>query len=113
MIEIFHNPRCGKSREGLNILEDSGKDFIVRKYMDEPMTLEKMQKVINLLKIQPIELIRQNESLWKENFKDKNLSDKKLVELMIEHPKLMQRPIVVNGNQAVVGRPPSKITDIL
>ena len=113
MIEIYHNPRCGKSREGLKILEDSGKDFILHKYLDKPLTFEKLQKVIRLLKIQPIELIRQNEPIWKENFKHKSLSDKRLVELMIEHPKLMERPIVISNNKAVVGRPPSKIIDII
>lgn len=113
MIEIYHNPRCGKSREGLKILENSKKDFKIKKYMEEPMSIETLQEVLQLLKIKPIELIRQNESIWKENFKGQTLSDKRLVELMVEHPKLMERPIVVNGNKAVVGRPPSKIIDIL
>jgi arsenate reductase len=113
MIEIYHNPRCGKSREGLKILEDSGKNFKIIKYLDDPLSFEKLQQTIGLLKIKPIDLIRKKESIWKENFKDKALSDKELIEIMIEHPRLMERPIVIKGNKAVVGRPPSKILDII
>lgn len=113
MLEIYHNPRCGKSREGLKILEDSGKDFKIIKYFDDPLSFENLQQIIELLKIKPIDLIRKKESIWKENFKDKALSDKKLIELLIEYPRLMERPIVINGNKAVLGRPPSKILDII
>ena len=113
MIEIYHNPRCGKSREGLKIVEDSKKDFKIHKYMDEPLSVEKLQNILQLLKIKPIELIRQKESIWKENFKDKTLSDNRLVELMIENPRLMERPIVVKDNKAIIGRPPVRILEIL
>lgn len=113
MIEIYHNPRCGKSREGLQILEASGKDFKIIKYFDEPLSFEKLQQIILLLKIKPIDLIRQNESIWKEKFKNKSLSDKRLIELMIEHPKLMERPIVVKDKKAVIGRPPVRILEIV
>jgi len=113
MIEIYHNPRCGTSRKGLQILEDSGKDFKIIKYLDDPLNFEQLQKIISLLKIKPIDLVRQKESIWKEEFKDKKLSDKRLIELMIKNPKLMERPLVINGGKAVIGRPPKKILDIL
>lgn len=114
MIKIYHNPRCGKSREGLQILQDSGKSFEVIEYMgDNPLTFDKLQNAIMLLKIKPVELIRKNEVTWKENYKDKKLSNKRLIELMIKYPQLMERPIVINGDKAVIGRPPSKLFDII
>jgi len=113
MIKIYHNPRCGKSREGLQILEASGKAFKIIKYFDEPLSFQRLQNIITLLKIKPIDLIRQKETIWKDHFKNKKLSDNKLIELMIEHPKLMERPIVVNDNKAVIGRPPVRILEIV
>src|SRR5210317_2538794 len=109
MIEIYHNPRCGKSREGLQILQESGKDFKIIKYLEETPSLENLKKIINLLKIKPIELVRQNEKIWKEHFKNTNLSDDELIKIMIKNPILIERPIVINGNKAIVGRPSSKI----
>jgi arsenate reductase len=113
MIEIYHNPRCGKSREGLNILQESGKDFKIIKYLEETPSIESLNKIINLLKIKPIELVRQNEKIWKEHFKNSNLSDDELIKIMVDNPILIERPIVINGNKAIVGRPPSKILEII
>lgn len=113
MIEIYHNPRCGKSREGLQILEQSGKNFETIKYLEDTPSVEKLSKIIKLLKIQPIELVRQNEKIWKELFKNSNLSDDELIQVMAKHPILIERPIVINGNKAIVGRPPSKILEII
>ena len=113
MIEIYHNTRCSTSRAGLKILEDSGKNFEIIKYMEEPVSPETLQNVIKLLKIKPIELIRQKESIWKENFQNKKLSNSQLIKLMVKYPKLMERPIVINGNKAAIGRPPEKILEIL
>lgn len=113
MIKIYHNPRCGTSREGLQILEASGKDFKIIKYLEDPLTFEELQNTIELLKIKPIDLIRQKESIWKENYMDKKLTGKELIQLMIKHPKLMERPIVIKDKKAVIGRPPTKIFGIV
>lgn len=113
MIEIYHNPRCGKSREGLQILQESGKDFKIIKYLEETPSLENLNKIINLLKIKPIELVRQNEKIWKEHFKNTNLSDDELIKIMVKNPILIERPIVISGNKAVVGRPPTEIQKII
>ena len=113
MIEIYHNPRCGKSREGLQILQESGKDFKIIKYLEETPSLENLNKIINLLKIKPIELVRQNEKIWKEHFKNTNLSDDELIKIMVKSPILIERPIVISGNKAVVGRPPTEIQKII
>ncbi len=113
MIQIYHNPRCSKSREGFHIIEDSGKEFQVIDYMKNILTPEELKLILQKLKIKPIELIRKNEMVWKENYKNKDLNDEELIEAMIEHPNLIERPIVVNGNKAIIGRPPVLIKDIL
>ncbi len=113
MIKIYHNPRCSKSREGLAILEASGKPFEVIKYLEDVPTKDELKRVLKLLSIAPIELIRKNEATWKEKFKGKTLSDDEIVEAMITYPKLMERPIVIQGNKAVIGRPPEKILELL
>ncbi|PZW42379.1 arsenate reductase [Mesonia algae] len=113
MIKIYHNPRCSKSREGLKILEESGKDFLIVKYLDIPMKKEEIKKVLELLDISAEELIRKNEKVWKENYKGKDLSEEDILEAMQEHPKLIERPIVVNENKAIIGRPPEKIKEVI
>ncbi|WP_435412759.1 arsenate reductase (glutaredoxin) [Psychroserpens mesophilus] len=113
MITIFHNPRCTKSREGLQILEKSGKDFEVVKYLEESISEAQLKKIIALLGIQPIDLVRKNEAIWKSDFKGKELNDKDVISAMIKNPKLIERPIVINNNKAVIGRPPSLILDII
>ena len=113
MIKIYHNNRCRKSRTGLEIVENSGKEFEIIKYLDEVPSVEELKKIIKLLKINPIDLVRKNESVWKENFKGKTLSDNDIVKAMVENPKLIERPIVINGDKAVVGRPPELISTIL
>ena len=113
MIKIYHNPRCGKSREGLAILEKSGKEFEVIKYLESTPSIKELQSIISLLEISPEDLVRKNESIWKENYRDKSLSNKEILEAMVKHPKLIERPIVINGKNAVIGRPPELINTIL
>jgi len=113
MITIYHNPRCRKSREGLQILEGSGKEFLIREYLKELPTTDELKSVINLLGIAPIDLVRKNEAIWKENFKGKTLSNDEIIQAMAENPKLIERPIVVNGDKATVGRPPENIRQII
>lgn len=113
MIKIYHNPRCSKSGEGLSILEESGKEFEIIDYMKTHVSENELNELIEKLNINPIDLVRKNEEIWKQNFKDKKLIDKKIVQAMIENPKLIERPIVINGNKAVIGRPPVLIKDIL
>lgn len=113
MITIYHNPRCSKSREGVCLLEEKGFEFETVKYLDEPLTREELQSVVQKLGITPIELVRQKESLWIDNYKGKTLSDDELITIMAENPKLIERPIVINGDKAVIGRPTEKILDII
>ncbi len=113
MITIYHNNRCTKSREGLEILENSGKPFEIKKYLEDIPNKKELQELISKLGIKPIELIRKNEAIWKENFKGKELSDSQIITAMVENPKLIERPIVINGDKAIIGRPPENILDII
>ena len=113
MIKIYHNPRCKKSREGLAILEKSNKKFEIVRYLDDIPSAKTLTEMIKLLEITPIQLIRKTESIWKEYFKGKELSDAEIIEAMISNPKLIERPIVMNNNKAVIGRPPENIIGIL
>ena len=113
MIKIYHNPRCRKSREGLTILENSGKEFEVIKYLETIPSLKELTEIIHLLDITPIQLVRKTEKIWKENYKGKKMSDTDIIEAIIAHPKLIERPIVINKEKAVIGRPPEKINAII
>lgn len=97
----------------MEIIENSGKEFEIVSYLDNPPTIEELNQLIKLLGITPIELVRTNESIWKEKYKNVKLSDDEIIELMAINPKLIERPIVVNDGKAVVGRPPEKIKSIL
>jgi len=113
MITILHNPRCKKSREGLSLLKNSGKDFEVVKYLEKQISEEELKNIISLLGIKPIELVRKNEAVWKSDFKNKTLSDANIIKAMVLHPKLIERPIVIHGEKAVIGRPKENMLNIL
>ena len=112
-IVIYHNPRCSKSRQGLEIVENSSKEFEVVKYLDNTPSEEELKEIISLLDISPIQLVRKNEQVWKDNFKGKDLSESEIIKAMVDNPKLIERPIVINGNKAVIGRPPETIKEII
>lgn len=112
-VTIYHNPRCSKSRQALSLLESKGNKPIVVEYLKKPLTTEQLSQIINELNIKPIDLVRKNESIWKENYKGKELSDDELIEEMISNPKLIERPIVSSSKGTVVGRPPENVLSVL
>lgn len=113
MIQILHNNRCRKSRDGVALLEASGKDFEIINYLEKVPTKAELISILKLLEMKPIELVRKNEAIWKEQFKGKELSNDAIVQAMVDYPKLIERPIVINGNKAVIGRPVEKISEII
>ena len=113
MIKIYHNPRCSKSRQGLQLLEDANQEFEIIKYLDTPLSKTQLLEIIKLLDIKPVKLVRKNEAIWKENYKTKTLTDNQIIDALVAHPKLIERPIVVNNNKAVIGRPTELIKTIL
>ena len=113
MIQIYHNSRCGKSRECLAFLEDSGKEFEIVKYLEDVPTFNELKSIIKKLDLKPIELVRQKEKIWIENFKNTTMSDDEIIQAMISNPILIERPIVINGDKAVIARPLEKAMTIL
>jgi len=113
MIKIYHNPRCRKSREGLAILENSGKEFEIIKYLEDIPSEATLTEVVGLLGISPLQLVRKTEQIWKDTYKGKELSDIEIIKAMIANPKLIERPIVIHNNKAVIGRPSENIAAIL
>ncbi len=112
MIKIYHNPRCRKSREGLAFLQELGKEYEEVRYLDTPLNKEELTSILQKLGIPAQDLLRKSEVIWKENFKGKALSEDDIVNAMVSYPKLMERPIIVRGNKAVIGRPAEKIKDL-
>ncbi|NQX86793.1 MAG: arsenate reductase (glutaredoxin) [Flavobacteriaceae bacterium] len=113
MITIYHNNRCSKSRQGLQLLEASGKEFRIIKYLEDIPSKAELANIIAYLGIKPIHLVRKNEAIWKDNFKGIDLTDDDIITAMTAHPKLIERPIVINDKKAVIGRPPEQILDII
>lgn len=113
MIRVYHNPRCTKSREALARLDEKGVEYEVVEYMKEPLTQDELESVLEILDISAEELIRTNEDIWKSEFKGKELDEDELVLAMIEYPKLMQRPIVINGTKGVIARPTEKLDEVI
>tara|TARA_R100001369_G_scaffold20091_5_gene37049 strand:+ start:11534 stop:11878 length:345 start_codon:yes stop_codon:yes gene_type:complete len=113
MITVYHNPRCSKSREGLTIVQNSGKDFFVREYLKSPLSEDELKKLIEKLGVKTIDLVRSKEEIWKKEFKGKDLSSKDILKAMVNNPKLIERPIVENAEKAVIGRPISNIEEML
>jgi arsenate reductase len=105
MIQIYHNSRCGKSRECLAFLEDSGQEFEVIRYLENVPTFDELKSVIEKIGIKPIELVRKKEKIWVENFKNNTMTDDEIIQTMISNPILIERPIVISGNRAIIARP--------
>ncbi|MCF4101470.1 arsenate reductase (glutaredoxin) [Gillisia sp. M10.2A] len=113
MITIYHNPRCSKSREGLEKLKAFGKEYKIREYLKEELSKKELTQLIKKLNINPEALIRKNEKVWKENYKGRDLNDDELINAMLGNPKLIERPIIESKEMAVIGRPVSNIDQVL
>lgn len=111
-MKIYHNPRCAKSRAGLKYLEDSGREFEIVKYLEEGITVNELGDIIARTGKKPFDFVRTQEQDYKNEFKGKILSDAAWLKILAENPKLLQRPIVVNGDKAVLGSPPENINTI-
>ena len=113
MIQVYHNPRCGKSRECVLKLTNDEKDFEIVNYLQNPPTPNDLKILLEKLDLKPIDLVRKKEPIWIENFKTKQLSDTQIIQAMSDFPILIERPIVINGNRAVIARPASNADAII
>lgn len=113
MVTIYHNPRCRKSRETLKLIEGSGEPFQIVEYLKEPLDATELKNLTDMLGIDASALIRKNEAIWKEQYRGKELTEAEILQAMEMHPKLMERPVVVMGDRAVLGRPPENVLELL
>ena len=112
-VTIYHNPRCRKSREALSFLEKKSLNIIVIEYLKDLLSTKELRLILKDLSIKPIELVRKNESIWKEQYKGKDLSDTAIIEAMVQNPKLIERPIIKSKKGAVVGRPLERVQEVI
>ncbi len=113
-VRIYHNPRCSKSRQTLQLLKDNNIEPEVVKYLETPPTREELEQILDLLGMEPRELMRRREKEYKElGLDDPSLTRDQLIDAMIAHPRLIERPIVVRDGRAAIGRPPEKVLEIL
>jgi len=112
-MKIYHNPRCGKSRQTLAIIQEAGKPVEIIEYLKTTPSVSELNEIIKLLKIHPEDLIRKKEELFLKEYKGKTHTDDEWIKIMVKNPILIERPIVVDGNKAVIGRPPEKVLELL
>ncbi len=111
-MKIYHNPRCSKSRQTLAIIMEKGEEVEIVEYLNNPLNKIELKEVLNKLGTKPEQIIRKGESIYKENYKGKSYTDEEWIKIMASNPILIERPIVVKGNKAVMGRPPEKVMDL-
>ena len=112
MIKIYHNPRCKKSRAGLQYLREKKVEYEIIEYLKAPFTEAELKDVLIKMNKKPAEVIRSQEDVYKKNFKGRNFTDDEWVKILIEYPKLIQRPIVMKNYKAVLGDPPENIDSL-
>ena len=113
MYTIYHNPRCSKSRQTLAIMDEKNVDVKIIKYLEDPPTAEELEEISDKLAISPMDFIRKKESVFTElGLNNYSGSDSELCEIMSKNPKLIERPIVVKDNRAIIGRPPENVKEL-
>ncbi len=111
-IKIYHNRRCSKSRQTLALLEKETTDFKIIEYLNNPLSFDEIKDIVEKLVIKPIDLIRKNEKIWRDNYKGKEMTDVEIIKAMERNPKLIERPIVINERQGIIARPPEKVLSL-
>ena len=113
MIQIYHNPRCGKSRNCLAFVIEKEAEVAIIKYLETPPSEKEIKEVLQKLNFTPIQLVRTKESIWIENYKNKTLTDDAIIQAMVKHPILIERPIVIKGDKAIIGRIPEEVAQFI
>ena len=112
-MKIYHNPRCSKSRETLKMIQEKQPGVEIVDYLKNPPSTAEIKNLLQKLNMKAEELLRKNEDIYKKQFKGKNFNEEEWIQIMSENPKLIERPIVVKGNKAVLGRPPENVESLL
>lgn len=113
MIQIYHNPRCGKSRNCLAFFDEKKLDYEIIKYLETPPSKEELILLLKKLNLSPLALVRQKEKIWIENYKNQSLTNDAIVEILVENPILIERPIVIDGERAMIGREIDKLNSFI
>jgi len=113
MLTIYHNPRCSKSRQALKMIQSAGNKPEIIEYLKMPPSVAELRGVLSKLGLSPWDILRKNETVFKEKYKGKELTEDKLLEAMVQNPILIERPIIVKGNKAVLGRPPDNVLNLV
>lgn len=112
-MKIYHNPRCSKSRQTLQIIKDAGAEVEIIEYLNEVPSQDELAAILIKLGMNAEDILRKGEDIFKQNYKGKTFSNDEWIKIMIENPKLIERPIVIKGNKAVLGRPPENVNKFL
>lgn len=113
-VEIYHNPRCSKSRQTLQLLQDKGIEPEITEYLKTPPSRDELIEILAMLKMEPRDLMRKKEAVYKEaNLDNPELTRDQLIQAMLDHPKLIERPIVIKNGKAALGRPPESVLEII
>lgn len=112
-MKIYHNPRCSKSRQTLQLIKDAGEDVEIIEYLNQTPTEKELSAVLEKLGMNAEDILRKGEDIYKQNYKGKTFSNEEWIKIMIENPKLIERPIVIKGEKAVLGRPPENVNEFL
>ncbi len=112
-MKIYHNPRCSKSRQTLNMIKEANREVEIVEYLKTPPTEEELRDILHKLNLPVDYLIRKGEEIYKTEYKGKELTEDEWIAALVKHPKMLERPIVVNGDQAILGRPPENVQKLL
>ena len=113
MLKIYHNPRCAKSREGLNYLIEHGLAYEVVQYLDHPLSVEDLKRILMKLNLKAFQVIRTQEEIYRKELKGKKFTDGEWISIILQHPRLLQRPVVEGKYKAVIARPAERINDVI
>jgi arsenate reductase len=112
-VQILHNPRCGKSREALKLLQAEGCDIEIIEYLKKIPTKKEFKDILSKLGLKALEIVRQKEGLFIKKFKGKKFTNEEWIQILIENPILIERPIVIDGYKAIIARPPDLASDLI
>ena len=113
MTTLYHNPRCSKSRQALQVLQQANEPVEIVLYLKDSLSEDALKKILQQIGVSAIDLVRKNETIWKENYKSKTLTEDELITAMVNNPKLIERPIAIKNAKAVIGRPPQEVLKVL
>ena len=111
-VKIYHNTRCSKSRKALALIKSKASKVEIIEYLKNPLSFKEIKLLLSLLNITPLDLIRTQESIWKEKYNGNKMNDDEIINAVVQNPKLMERPIVTTNKKAIIGRPPENVLNL-